>query len=136
MTSLRVAAFLLAFSVPALAQGGASAPAIATNDLPTVALKTKAIRVQPTTITVRVGESMALSKLVAVVLDSAGKPLGRLDGFDFSIPPGQPASVVPFKVTGDKAGTTELTIRYPRGPWSRVRKDARPEAKVQVIVKP
>jgi hypothetical protein len=138
MTILRVGALLLVMSGAAFAQGAsASRPApIPSAELATIASKASAIRVEPTSITLRVGETVGLDKLTVIVIDSAGGTRGRLAVFDFSIPPGQAASVMPFKVTGEKVGTTDLVIHFPRTPWTQARKDTRPEAKVRVVVKP
>ena len=105
------------------------------NELSLLALKVRAIRAEPTTITLRVGQTISLDAIKVVVVDSAGKVRGRLRGYDFSIKPNEPATAVPRQVTGVRAGTTELTIRYPRTAW-KARSDPRAEVKVKVVVKP
>jgi hypothetical protein len=104
-------------------------------DLQSVALVTQRIQAEPSTITLRVGQSIGLDAITVTAFDSAGKLRGRLVGYDFSIKPGEPASAVPRKITGDRVGETELIVRFPRLGW-RARTDPRAEAKVRVVVKP
>ena len=117
---------------PLAAQGGGQLPAIPEGRLTVVAKSVKSLSVQPQTVTLKVGQKMDLNRLVVTVLDSAGHAVGRLAGYDFSIPEHKPASVVPRVVTGDSVGTAELTIRYPRNFWKRA--DPRAEAKVKIVV--
>ena len=119
-------------SAPLAAQGGSELPAIPEARLADVAKSVKTLRVQPQTVTLKVGEKLDLNRLVVTVFDSAGRPVGRLAGYDFSIPKDQPASVVPRVVTGDRPGSADLTIRYPRNFWKRP--DARAEVKVNIVV--
>jgi hypothetical protein len=120
-------------SAPLAAQGGSQLPAIPEGQLTAVAKSIKTLSVQPQTITLKVGQKVDLNTLVVVAIDSAGKPRGRLAGFDFAnLPPGAPASVVPRVVTGVHPGTTELAIRFPRNFWKRP--DPRAETKVKIVV--
>ena len=113
----------------------ASKAVIAESDLVKVAQTAKSLRVEPTSLTIKVGQQVNLDVLTVTVVDSAGRVRGRLAGFDFvNIKPGEPASVVPRTLTGVHPGTTELVIRYPRLGWKRP--DLRPEAKVRVVVTP
>src|SRR5690242_848180 len=64
--------------------------------------KVKSIRAEPSTITIKVGQVISLDAITVVVVDSAGKDLGRIRGFDFGIPPLSAAEAVPRKVTGKK----------------------------------
>ena len=119
-------------SAPLAAQGASQLPAIPEGRLIEIAKSVKSLRAEPQTIRLKVGEKMDLSRLAVTVFDSAGHAVGRLAGYDFSIPPNQPASVVPRVVTAERPGTTELVIRYPRNFWKRL--DARAETKVKVVV--
>jgi len=112
----------------------ASNAVIAESDLLKVAQTVKSLRVEPTSLTIKVGQRVNLDTLTVTVIDSAGRVRGRLAAFDFvNIKPGEPASVVPRTLTGVHPGTTELVIRYPRLGWKRP--DPRPEAKVKVVVR-
>lgn len=120
-------------SGPLAAQGAAQLPAIPEGQLVALAKSVKTLRVEPTTITIKVGQKVDLNKLVVVVVDSAGKARGRLAGFDFAnLPAGAPASVVPRVITGVHPGTTDLAIRFPRNFWKRP--DPRAEATVKIVV--
>ena len=119
-------------SGPLAAQGASQLPAIPEGRLVEIAKTVKSLSVEPRTITLKVGAKLDLNRLAVTVFDSAGHAVGRLAGYDFSIPPNQPASVVPRVVTGERPGTTELVIRYPRNFWKRP--DARAETKVKVVV--
>ena len=124
---------MLAASAPLAAQGAAQLPAIPEGQLVVVAKSIKTLRVEPQTITLKVGEKMDLSRFVVTAIDSAGKSRGRLAGFDFSnFGPNDPVSAVPRVITGVRPGTAELILRYPRSFWKRP--DPRAEAKVKVIV--
>ena len=119
------------------AQGGpvASNGVIAESDLLKLAQTVKSLRVEPTSLTIKVGQRIGLDTLTVTAIDSAGRVRGRLAAFDFvNIKPGEPASVVPRTLTGVHPGTTELVVRYPKLAWKRP--DLRPEAKVKVVVKP
>jgi hypothetical protein len=133
-----VAASLFAPRLAAQGQSGgpvASKGVIAESDLLKIAQTAKSLRVEPTSLTIKVGQRVTLDTLTVTVIDSAGRVRGRLTGFDFvNIKPGEPASVVPRTLTGVHAGTTELVIRYPKLGWKRP--DLRPEAKVRVMVTP
>jgi hypothetical protein len=118
---------------PLAAQGAAQLPAIPEGQLVAVAKSIKMLRVEPGTVTLKVGEKFDLNRLVVTVVDSAGKAHGRLAGFDFAnLPPEAPASVVPRVITGVRPGTTDLAIRYPRNFWKRP--DKRAEALVKIVV--
>ena len=128
-------------SAPLAAQGASQLPAIPEARLIEVGKSVKSLSVEPRTVTLKVGEKLDLNRLFVTVFDSAGHTVGRLAGYDFSIPANptcagsttcEPASVVPRVVTGDRPGTTELVIRYPRNFWKRP--DARAETKVKVVV--
>jgi hypothetical protein len=142
-TPLRLIPIALAvvFAPPLAAQArqaaGPIAPSnavIAQNDLLAIATTLKSLRVEPKSLTIKVGQRVSLDTLTVTAIDSAGRVRGRLAGFDFMIKPGEPATAVPRTVTGVRPGTTELIVRYPRLGWKRP--DLRPEAKVTVVVKP
>lgn len=113
----------------------AAATDIAPDQLTAVARTVKSVRAEPTTLTLRVGETVTLGKITVTVLDSSGKVRGRLAGYDFGIPPDGPAVAVPRQITGVRPGTTELTVRYPRNSWKE-RTDPRAEAKIKIVVIP
>ena len=123
----------LVASASLAAQGGGQLSAIPEGRLTEVAKSVKTLRAEPQTVTLKVGEKLDLNRLFVTVFDSAGHAVGRLAGYDFSIPPNQAASVVPRVVTGEHPGKTELVIRYPRNFWKRP--DARAEVKVKIVVK-
>jgi hypothetical protein len=95
--------------------------------------KVKAIKADPTTLTLHVGETVSLGRITVTVIDSAGRTAGALIGYDFAIKPGEPATAMPRQVTGVRPGTTELAILYPRSAWT-ARKDPRAETKVKIVV--
>ena len=105
------------------------------NDLAALAPKVASLRAKPNSITLRVGQTVSLDSIKVTVLDSAGRVLGLLKGYDFGIPPNQPATAEPRKMTGVRPGTTELAIRFPRNAW-KARTDPRAEVKVKVVVTP
>jgi hypothetical protein len=133
-----VVAIALAPRLGAQGQAGgplASKAVIPESDLLKVAQTVKSLRVEPASLTIKVGQRVNLDTLMVTVIDSAGRVRGRLAAFDFvNIKLGEPASVVPRTLTGLRPGTTELVIRYPRLGWKRA--DLRPEAKVKVVVRP
>lgn len=135
MIAARAAFLVLFVGGTAAAQGKSPVVTpLAQTEVVKLAPKVRSIHAEPATITLRVGETVGLDKIVVTVLDSMGNVRGRLVGYDFSIAPGQAASAMPFKITGEKPGTTELVIHYPRSSWAP-RKDPRAEVKVQVVVK-
>jgi hypothetical protein len=95
----------------------------------------KNIRVEPGTITIRVGQTVQLRTISVIAVDSSGKDRGRLSAYDFKILKGQPAEAVPRQITGKRPGTALLTVHYPTSAW-KGRSDPRPEATVNVVVKP
>jgi hypothetical protein len=95
----------------------------------------KNIRAEPGTITLHVGQSVQLSTINVIVVDSAGKDRGRLIGFDFGIPKGAAAEAVPRQITGKRPGTAVLTIHYPTTAW-KARSDPRAAATVKIDVQP
>lgn len=125
---------LCAASTALAAQSASQLPAIPEGQLIAQAKTVKALRVEPQTITMKVGEKVDLNRFVVTVIDSAGKPIGRLAGFDFTqLGPNEPASVMPRVLTGLRPGTTEIIFRYPRNFWKRP--DPRAEARVRIVVK-
>ena len=140
---MRNALLLLAFGALPLAaqqQAAAKKDAGASREIPETQLielsrTVKALRVEPDTIRIKVGQSVSLDRFTVTVIDSANKVHGRLVGYDFAIRPGEPASAVPRTITGVRPGTTQLAVRYPRTYW-KVRTDPRVETKVTVVVTP
>lgn len=108
---------------------------IPVQDLPAVASRVYRLRATPSTITMRVGQTVELDSIKVTAIDGLGHVIGRLHAFDFGIKPGEPVSVVPRHMIGTRAGTTELTVRYPRSAWG-ARTAPRPFVTVRVVVKP
>ena len=139
--SLKSVSFAIALSVagglPLAAQGAAKGGPHTLDPAEVIALapKVRSIRATPSTITIRVGQTIQLSAITVTVVDSAGRDRGLLLGYDFSIKPGEPAEAIPRQITGVRAGETDFIVRYPRTAW-KPRVDARAEAKIHVIVKP
>ncbi len=107
-------------------------------DVPTLtamAPVVRALRAEPGTITLRVGQSMSLDALTVVVVDTAGHDRGKIVGFDFGIPPGSAAEVVPRTIVGKRPGTATLTVRFPSAAW-KGRTNPRPATTVKVTVTP
>lgn len=129
---------LLALSLTRVAGAqlkSAALPLLDADGLRALAPSIKSIRAEPGAISLRVGQTVQLATITVIAVDSAGKDRARLNGFDFGIKPGGPAEAVPRKITGVRAGTTELTIHYPTTAW-KVRADPRPAATVKIQVKP
>jgi hypothetical protein len=122
---------ILLNSSPLQAQG----PDLSVEELKALAPTVKSIRPTPTSLTVQVGKTLSLGGIRLAILDSTGRVRGYTRLFDFSIKPGEPASVVPRTITGVRAGKTEMIVRYPFTAW-KPRTDARAEAKIEVIVTP
>lgn len=124
-------------SAPVAAQAPTRIPTFTDPQVQEFAKRVKSVKAEPATITMRVGQKLNLTSFSLLALDSADKAQGRLTKFDFAvIPPGEAASVLPTGLTAERAGTTTLTLRYPRGAWEKVRSGTRPEAKVTVTVTP
>ncbi len=118
------------------AQGGSAKQLkpLAPAEMISLAPKVRSITAEPSTLTLRVGETVSLGRIIVTVIDSSGKARGTLIGYDFSIKPGEPATAVPRQITGMRPGTTDLVIHYPRTAW-KARTDPRVEAHVKIIVK-
>ena len=129
----KLAVLALFVALPAFAQKPLVAD-IAPDQLDAVGRRVMALRADPTTLTLRVGEKVNLSKIRVTAVDSSGRTIGRLVGFDFAIKPGEPASAYPREVTGVRPGSTDLFVRYPRVNWKGAQ--PRPEAKLKVVVTP
>ena len=128
--------FLLLGAVSASAQAAEKKPvSIPFNDVVRIAPTVRTIIASPKTLTVHVGQTVSLDAITVTVVDSMGHLLGRLEGYDFVIPPGQAASAMPRKITGVHAGETTLTVKYPRSAWAAQR-DPRVQTTVKVVVTP
>lgn len=126
----------LAWASVARAQFKAAAlPALDDAGMRSIVPVVKSIRAEPATLTISVGQTVQLSRINVIAVDSSGKDRGRLSGFDFKIPAGEAAVAVPRQVTGKRPGTAVLTIHYPTSAW-KGRRDPRPEATVKFVVKP
>ena len=134
--TLRTAVAIVALGLPctlAAQGGGASLKALGDADVLSLAPKVRSITAEPSRLTIHVGQTVSLNKIVVTVFDSSGKARGNLIGYDFQIKPGEPAKAVPRQVTGLRPGAADLIIRYPRAGW-KARNDARPEAHVKIVV--
>jgi hypothetical protein len=136
--TMKTAVAILALGVPCTlaAQGGAakSLKPLSDAEAASLAPKVRSITAEPSTLTIHVGETVSLDRIIVTAIDSSGKARGNLIGYDFLIKPGEPASAMPRKVTGVRPGTADLVIRYPRASW-KARTDPRVEAHVKVVVK-
>jgi len=135
--TLRTAVAIIALGLPctlAAQGGGASLKALGDADVLSLAPKVRSITAEPSSLTIHVGQTVSLNKIIVTVFDSSGKARGNLIGYDFQIKPGEAAKAVPRQVTGVSPGTADLVIHYPRAAW-KMRTDARPEAHVKVVVK-
>jgi hypothetical protein len=136
--ALAIAALLVPCALAAQGRSATPTPANALkvldpNEMIAIAPKVRAIKAEPATLTLHVGETVGFDRITVSVIDSSGRARGRLLGYDFGIKPGEPATAVPRQVAGVRPGTTELTIRYPRSSW-KARTDPRVETKVKIVV--
>jgi hypothetical protein len=133
----RIAFALIGLVAAGTSSVGAQGPVriLKFEELAALAPKVASLRASPKSITLHVGQTVSLDSIKVTVLDSAGRVLGLLQGYDFGIQPNQPATAEPRKMTGVRPGTTELAIRFPRNAW-KARTDPRAEVKVRVVVKP
>lgn len=137
MKTRSVVLLALFASAPVAAQAPTRIPTFIEPQVQEFAKRVKSVKAEPAAITMRVGQKLNLTSFTLLALDSADKVHGRLTTFDFAvIPPGEAASVLPTGLTAERAGTTTLILRYPRGAWTKVRTGTRPEAKVSVTVTP
>lgn len=134
---LQTAAAIIVLGTPCTlaAQGGAAVSAKPLSDAEAASLapKVRSITAEPSTLTVHVGDSVSLNRIIVTVIDSSGHARGNLIGYDFQIKPGEPATARPRQVKGVRRGTADLVIHYPRAAW-KARTDARPEAHVKIVV--
>jgi hypothetical protein len=140
MKSLIAVLALTAAASTAAAQGakgpvGPVIPDIAMDKMGAVADKVHSLRATPTTITMRVGQTIQLDSVRVYAVDANGHDIGRLRAFNFGIRNGEPATIVPRQFTGVRPGTTQLRVSYPSAPWGN-RTGQRPAAIVKIVVKP
>ena len=94
------------------------APELSVEQLRALQKRVRLLRAEPKTLTLHVGQTVDLNSLKIIVIDDAGRQLGRTREFDFAMKPGEPASVFPKRITGDRVGKTVLTLRFPRTAWT------------------
>jgi hypothetical protein len=99
-----------------------------------VASRAVGLVVIPSTLTVRVGDTLSLVRSLRVVaFDSAGAPLGRITGFDVRFLRGVARSVTPMDIVGDRPGHILLEVSYPTLPWGS-RRGQKPSVSIPITV--
>jgi hypothetical protein len=111
----------------------AQTPDLTVDQLRVLAQRVHLLRAEPKKLTLHVGQTVNLTAFKIIVVDGAGRQLGATRDFDFAVKPGEPASVFPKRITGDRVGKTVLTLRYPRTAWSGA-PASRPSVDVPVTV--
>lgn len=124
----------------AAAQGAKPARAapiadISMDQMAVIAPRVAALRAIPSTLAIRVGQTIQLDSIHLIAMDTQGHDIGRLRAFNFGIKPGEAATAVPRQVTGGRVGVTELRLSYPSAPWGK-RVQERPFTIVKVTVTP
>jgi hypothetical protein len=131
---LFVLASACAAQKPKSAKPAAPVRNIAVQELPALVSRVRSLRALPATLALRIGQTIDLDSIHVIAMDAEGRDIGRLPAFDFGIKPGEPASVVPRTIKGERAGETTLTVRYPNSAWGK-RLETRPFATVHIIVR-
>ena len=93
------------------------APDLTVDQLRAFATRVRLLRAEPKALTLHVGQTVDLNAFRIIVIDDAGRQLGATRNFDFIVKPGEPASVFPKRITGERVGKTVLTLRYPSTAW-------------------
>lgn len=102
--------------------------------LATLAPRVAALRLEPTTIALRVGDTVDVNSTVHVLaIDSTGASLGRIPVYDSRMMPGAAVLVGIGAVAGRRPGTSELVIGFPSMQWGR--SDAPPTAVLVIEVR-
>ena len=131
---LFVLASACAAQKPRTAKPSAPVRNISVQELPALVSRVRSLRATPATLTLRIGQTIDLDSIHVVAMDADGHDIGRLPAFDFGIKPGDPASVVPRTIKGDRVGETTLTVRYPSSAWGK-RLEVRPSTTVHIVVR-
>ena len=126
MKKLVVALLVGLSSVSAAQTTSTSAKAAAKSDatdltldrLRALATRARHLRAEPKTLTLHVGQTLSLTNFKIIVIDGSGRKLGATREFDFLMKPGEPATVFPKQITGQRVGKTVLTLRYPKRVWA------------------
>ena len=108
---------------------------IAYKDLEAVARRVSFLCVEPTSVDMRVGDTLDLATMYVTAYDSAGVRLGRLSAFGSQLlknPHLVPTGIRLYVAASE--GHAEFTLRYPLRAWS-VRQDAPVEVRFRVEVK-
>lgn len=107
-----------ATSTPAKHAAKSEAPDLTVDQLRAFATRVRLLRAEPKTLTLHVGQTLSLNDFKIIVIDGSGRKLGATREFDFIVKPGEPATVFPKQITGQRVGKTVLTLRYPKTAWS------------------
>lgn len=94
------------------------APDLTVDQLRGFAKRVRLLRAEPKTLTLHVGQTVSLTNFKISVIDGSGRQLGVTREFDFVVKPGEPATVFPKQITGQRVGKTVLTLRYPNVAWT------------------
>jgi len=103
---------------PAKHAGQSQAPDLTVEQLRGFANRVRLLRAEPKTLTLHVGQTLSLTNFKIIVIDGSGRQLGATREFDFVVKPGEPATVFPKQITGQRVGKTVLTLRYPNTAWA------------------
>jgi hypothetical protein len=107
-----------ATSASAKPTDGSEASDLTVDQLRALANRVRLLRAEPKTLTLHVGQTVSLTNFKIVVIDGSGRRLGATREFDFVVKPGEPATVFPKQITGQRVGKTVLTLRYPKAAWT------------------
>jgi imidazolonepropionase-like amidohydrolase len=83
------------------------------------------LRVEPANLRVSVGDTVLVPTHITVTaLDSAGASLGKLSAFDYTLLSGASPIIAPDpnaakQLIARRAGTTTMTVAFPRGLWTK-----------------
>ena len=108
-------------------------PELTMDQLRAVAPRVHLLRADPKSLTLHVGQTVDFSNMKVIVVDGSGRQLGMTRAFSFAVKPGEPASVMPKRITGERIGKTVLTLRYPKTAWTGA-EASRPSVDVPVTI--
>jgi hypothetical protein len=94
------------------------------------------LRADPAEIQISVGDTLQIASKVRVyAVDSAGKSLGSLSTYDYTIAPGAagPVPTSPRTLVGLQRGESTVTIAFPRALWPGL--SPPPTGEIKVIVR-
>jgi hypothetical protein len=91
------------------------------------------IAVEPPTLTLRVGETLAFDVFRVLATDSAGNVHGHLQYYDYAMAPGAAELRGPMRAVGVESGISELVITVAGPYWGRS-DQPRPTARLPIVV--